>query len=83
MSNYSENPSMVRVDQYKRRSGKWYETFAVDMDPYYNEVPIQQAVQKAIEDRIAVNLDDWIYVVNEPYHHYTHPVMLKKFEPDA
>lgn len=91
MSGYSENPGSVRVDRYKRRSGKWYDTFAVDMSGYWHGTAvggghlIHDSIRLAIEDRIGspVNLDDWIYVVNEPYHEHSHPVMLKRFEADA
>jgi hypothetical protein len=85
VSGYSENPGNVRVDRFKRRSGKWYDTFSVDMNKYWqgSTFLIHEAVEFAIEDRIGtVGLDDWIYVVTEPYHEHAHPVMLKKFEPD-
>lgn len=86
MSGYSENPGNVRVDQYKRRSGKWYETFAIDMSKYWSgkDYLIHDAVRLAIEDRIGrQDYEYWIFVVNEPYHEHSHPVMLKRFEPDA
>lgn len=86
MTNYSENPSAVRVDRFKRASGKWYDTFSGDMGGLYDHFSIHEAVEQAILRTIGgvdLNLDYWIYVVNEPYHIHSHPVMLKRFEPDA
>jgi hypothetical protein len=86
VTNYSENPGDVRVDRYKRASGKWYDTFSVDMSGFYDRGPrCVDAVKAAIEQDSGreVDLDYWIFVVNDPYHKHSHPIMLKRFEPDA
>lgn len=44
---YTVNESMVRVDIFKP-SGKWYESIAIDMNEFYNEPIIHDALKKAL-----------------------------------
>ncbi len=77
---YSENEGMVRVDRFKD-SGKWYDTFSIDMNLYYNDDNIYNALEKAIQDRfIKLNLkipDEGYIVCLEPYHKWAFPIMIK------
>jgi hypothetical protein len=72
---YSEIDSMVRVDFFKE-SGKWYTTEAIDMNNWYNEPLIHDAISKAIITAIGDRLSDMTAVILEPYHINSHPVMI-------
>ena len=77
--NYSEKPGMVRFDFFKS-NGKWYMTEAVDMEGFYNETFVQDAVKKAFakdcRDSGREPHNNFTIVVTEPYHHGAYPVML-------
>jgi hypothetical protein len=74
------NDSMVRVDLFKP-SGKWSESFAIDMGEFYNELLIHDAVTKAwlktreIQDPL--HWKEWTLVCLEPYHKHSHPVIIR------
>lgn len=75
---YSENDGMVRIDRFKK-SGKWYDTFSVDMSNYYNEPLIHVALSKAIKDRFTHDMFEngyFLIVCQEPYHINSHPIIL-------
>lgn len=75
MTNYSDNPGMVRVDYFKE-SGKWYMTDAVDMSLVYDYTSIHAAVEAAIIEHRGA-LPHFNIVVLEPYHKNAHPVMIR------
>lgn len=76
MTNYSDNPGMVRVDFFKE-SGKWYMTESINMSAFYNHGIIpHDAVEAALEAE-GRNLKHFTRVVLEPYHKAAYPVMLK------
>jgi hypothetical protein len=86
---YSENSGSVRVDRFKE-SGKWYDTFALDMSEYYDHGIIpHDAVRTALDKEMAKNfnrdnfVEGWLnqggfFVILEPYHKNAYPVVLKK-----
>lgn len=61
MGNYSQHAGDVRIDRFKPR-GKWYDTWSVDMEGYYNQdagrasgellPPTWEAVYLAIMDEL-------------------------------
>jgi hypothetical protein len=79
VTNYSNNPGMVRVDFYKP-GGKWYMTEAVDMSTHYMDQSIIQAVRESIcesHERGEAWLDQFVALVAEPYHQNAYPIMLQ------
>lgn len=80
MTNYSDNPNMVRVDYFKP-SGKWYMTEAHNMGDFYNEPFVHDAVRKALE-RDGRWLPHFTIVVLEPYHKNAYPVMFVAKDED-
>lgn len=76
MTHYSNNPAMVRVDRFKP-SGKWYDTFAIDMTGEYEgaiHTKLQNAFKRQYPDfKLS---DGWILVCLEPYHEHSHPIIL-------
>lgn len=72
---FTTKEGMVRVDQFKPR-GKWYQTLEVDMSKHYRASSIHEALKDCLL-RDGHSLEDWIYVCLEPYHEYSHPIMLK------
>ena len=75
MTNYSDNPGMVRVDFFKP-SGKWYMTEALDMYDFWDcGITPHDAVIAALE-KSGRNLTHFTRVVLEPYHRSAYPVML-------
>lgn len=79
MTNYTTQPGMVRADFHKS-SGKWYMTEAINMEPYYDDLDIHKAVEKALADLRPDRPADWYkdfhVVVQEPYHRNAYPIML-------
>lgn len=74
MTNYSENPGMVRVDYFKE-SGKWYMTEAVDMSEFWDyAITPSDAVQAALK-KAGRWLPHFNIVALEPYHKSAYPVM--------
>lgn len=73
---YDSNDYMVRVDFFKD-SGKWYCTEAVNMNRYYNEPDIYDAVRKALREHLGDRLQGMTAVVLEPYHAHAFPLMIK------
>ena len=78
MGHYSDTPGSVRVDIFKP-SGKWYETIAVDMNLHYNDPLVTDAVRAAVlhklDDGERYRLGGMTYVVIDPYHKNSYPVM--------
>lgn len=78
MTNYSNNPGMVRVEFFKP-GGKWYMTEAWDMSLWYNHGPtVIDAVQAMLNanERGSKLLPQFIVVVQDPYHKQEYPVCL-------
>lgn len=76
MTNYSDNPGMVRVDFFNE-SGKWYMTESVDMSDFWDYGIIPHDAVNAALDAKGRNLKHFTRVVLEPYHKSAYPVMLK------
>lgn len=81
MSNYSNDPAMVRVDFWKP-SGKWYTTEAVKWTAPWkgSEVLIHDGFKKSLKDHFKNDperLSDMDATCLEPYHEYSHPIKLK------
>lgn len=78
MTNYSDNPGMVRVDFFKPR-GKWYMTEAHDMsEEWYTGTPAD-ALAKVLSASRPESPDFWRHftvVCLEPYHRFEYPVMI-------
>ena len=82
---FSENPGMVRFDRFKE-SGKWYDTYEVDMFDYWDATIIpHDALNLAItaSPRFGEGwVNGWLrqggfIVCLEPYHKSAYPVVLK------
>lgn len=79
--NFSKNESSVRLDVFKM-SGKWYDTFAIDMNEFYNEPVVGDAVKKAIikhtvyEPACNEKEISLIGVVLQPYHENAFPQLV-------
>ena len=75
---YINNPGWVRVDRFKD-SGKWCESFSVDMSPYYNSEDIYDALRKSIENRYKSSVlgypTEGYIICLEPYNQFAHPIM--------
>lgn len=82
---YSMNEGCVRVDIFKP-SGKWYETFAVDMREFYRG-DIIDALKKGMDKNpdLSERWRGWLdngglIVCLEPYHQHSHPICLRGTE---
>jgi hypothetical protein len=79
MTNYNDNPGMVRFDFFRPESGKWYMTEALDMYDYWDEPTVHNAVRLALDASMLtrhLNLSRWVVSVLEPYHKNGYPVLL-------
>lgn len=78
---YIENDRMVRVDFFAE-SGKWYTIEAVLWTGGYGSpVLIHEAFATSLRDHFKDNpnrLNQLDAVCLEPYHEFSHPIMLKK-----
>ena len=79
---YSDRPEMVRVDRFKP-GGKWYDTFALDMEAHWDDtvdghyVTVADRVKAALADAgIDVDTSIFNYVVLDPYTKDGYPVMI-------
>ena len=77
MTNFSPFASNVRVDFF-RPSGKWHTTSALDMKDRWDQIPLHQAIQDALNEQYGDQYDGLIAVVLEPYHEHPHPIMVVK-----
>ena len=75
MTNYSDNPSHVRIDAF-RGSGKWYLSEMVDMTGFY-ELPPMEAVKRAVTLKLKGRLIGMWIVCLDPYCESPYPVMFK------
>lgn len=79
MTHFNENPGSVRVDRF-RLSGKWYDTYAIDMSKYYGALLIHEAVCEAWLDRYdwgeGTGLTNFLLICLDPYHVNSYPVMI-------
>ena len=85
MSNYSDDPAMVRVDFFSP-SGKWYETEAVKWTGAWKGSLndggqlIHAAFAQSLRDHFVGRpdrLSSMDAVCLEPYHENAHPIQLK------
>lgn len=81
MSNYSDDPAMVRVDFFKS-SGKWYETEAVKWTAGWSKDSclIHDGFKQSLRDHFKDNpdrLSDMDAVCLEPYHERSHPICVR------
>ena len=81
MSNYSDDPEMVRVDFFKP-SGKWYCTEAVKWTGEWKGTMqlIHDAFKKSLQDHfkdVPDRLSDMDAICLDPYHELSHPIQLK------
>jgi len=75
MSNYSDDPEMVRVDFFKP-IGKWYATESIRFIRY------KGLIQDAFRDSLDIHLENKRYngmtaVCLNPYHEHSYPLMIK------
>lgn len=74
---YHEEDSRVRIDIFKP-SGKWSQSLAIDMGTHYNSNDIHQSVLTLTELALGGPLSLNYYIVClEPYHKFSHPVLIK------
>ena len=84
MSNYIEDPASCRVDFFKP-SGKWYTTEAVKFVGEWKAGPdnlIHDAFKRSLREHFRDNPDrlfDMVAVCLEPYHEYSHPLMVRSW----
>lgn len=78
---YTDNDSMVRVDRFRRDSGKWYDTFALHWDRYRTNrgddyEDIKTTLKRCIKEQYPeMDIDGFIFVCLKPYHEHSHPLM--------
>lgn len=71
---YSDNDAHVRCDRFKP-SGKWYDTFMIDMSGMWEKPNHHAAVANAILKKDPDPEPGWFFVVLEPHHVHSHPVL--------
>lgn len=81
MSNYSDDPAMVRVDFWKA-SGKWYTTEAVKWTAGWarDSCAIYEGFAKSLRDHFKDDpskLSNMDATCLEPYHELSHPIQIK------
>lgn len=72
MTNYTNDPSFVRVDFFKP-SGKWYTTEAVMFVTY--DGCIHKAFSESLDRHLSGRLEGMIAVCITPHHKNGHPLM--------
>ena len=81
--NYSNNPNHVRVDFFKE-SGKWFDTVEIPwLEEYYEDGDIHDALIRSIHAKIGFSYSGMDAVCLEPYHKYSHPIMLRNWTEKA
>lgn len=92
MTNYSNNPAIVRCTTFKLRveaiefrghmGGKWYNEFELDMSQYYDLAP-QDGVKRSLMDKYRGKIPEgFSYVVLEPYSIAPIPVIIHVWHTD-
>lgn len=76
MSNYSNDPAMVRVDFF-RETGKWYDTEAIKWTGKYKNSVIHNEFKKSLRDHLKGRYSDMDAICLEPYHEHSHPIQIK------
>ena len=82
MSNYTDNPAMVRVD-FWRPSGKWYTTEAVEWagNGFLDDAPpIHRQFKTSLREHFKDSpgrLSGMDATCLEPYHKNSHPIQIK------
>jgi len=72
--NYSNEPSMVRVDFWKP-SGKWYTTEAIKWIGYDGEIFMEFA--RSLRAHLGERMPDMTVTCLSPYNHNAHPICIK------
>lgn len=80
MSNYTDDPAMVRVDFWKK-SGKWYTTEAVKWTAgwHRDSCLINDGFKQSLRDHfkdIPNRLSDMDATCLDPYHELSHPIQI-------
>lgn len=81
--NYSNDPSMVRVDFFKS-SGKWYTTEQMKW-LQYNQTPnkgIHDIFLESLKLAFPYNYGEFDAICLEPYHEHSHPIQIKLWYPN-
>ena len=73
--NYSNDPSICRVDFFKN-NGKWYATEAISFDGLYDEQFIEDAFRTALTRHLKGRYQEMWAVCLEPYHRHAFPQMV-------
>jgi hypothetical protein len=74
--NYSQKPSMCRVDIFKE-TGKWYTTLEVDFSNQSYNASTVDVVKDAIKNEVGNGYSGMWAVCLEPYCSCQFPVMIK------
>ena len=91
MTHYAKEPHLVRVDRF-RASGKWYDTWQIDMRLWFEHPDLVHAVKMCWEEAYlkafgvkstpmtstitGLNVG-WVLVCMDPYHRNSHPILLR------
>lgn len=66
--------SITTASFFKPSSGKWYKDEEFDMNAYFNDPCIKEAIKFAMEDA-GLSMEGFIVVVMDPNHKNSHPIM--------
>ena len=96
MSYYSNNPAICRIDLFLR-SGKWYATGSINMEKFYTASIHSAVFTACVESHelgelvhegwpLITDPETWVneggmIICLQPYHQYSHPIMLKESWP--
>jgi hypothetical protein len=74
--NYSQSPNHVKLIVFKK-SGKWKYEESLDMEDHYHNLTPHDAVLNCLKNtRWSKSLQDYIFVVPEPFHNAEYPVCI-------
>ena len=76
--NYSEDPSIVRVDFWQEPGGNWYDTEVVKWIGYSNKISIHAAFKESLRVHFGnkVRMIGMRATCLEPYHQRAFPVSM-------
>lgn len=77
--NYSNNPSMVRVDFFKE-SGKWHDTREMEWLHWGKDELIHDVFLESLKQAFSGSYTGMTAVCLEPYHELDHPLMIHKWD---
>lgn len=80
MSNYSNDPTMVRVDFFKP-SGKWYTTEQMKWLQYtaLPDMGIHDIFLASLEKAFPENYHEFDAICLHPHHKHSHPIQIKQW----